>query len=110
MEKDIVCIGTEEYKKLILDNDRLQRELDLSIVAEIESGRKVNELKEKLFNLLDNAIEDSGRFKIYDEVNSYNIDEVKLSKYLTENHFDDVKYILKIRKEKKEESEDEVNE
>ena len=57
MEKDIVCIGTEEYKELILDNDRLKRELDLSIVAEIESGRKVNELKEKLFNLLDNAIE-----------------------------------------------------
>ena len=41
MEKDIVCIGTEEYKKLILDNDRLQRELDLSLVAEIEAGRKV---------------------------------------------------------------------
>ena len=110
MEMNMVCINTEEYKKLILDNDRLKRELDISIVAEIEAGRKVNELKEKLSNLLDNAIEDSGRYTLYNEVNSYNIDEVKLSKYLTENYLDDVKYILKIRKEKKEESEDEVNE
>ena len=108
MGKDMVCISTEEYKKLILDNDRLKRELDLSIVAEIESGRKVNELKEKLFNLLDNAIDDE--CCIYDKIEYYHINRDKLSKYLNENNFDDVKYILEIRKEKKEESEDEVDE
>ena len=108
MEKDIVCISTEEYKKLILDNDRIQRELDLSIVAEIEAGRKVNELKEKLFNLLDNAINDE--CCIYNKIEYFNIDRDKLSDYLNENYLDDVEYILEIRKEKKEESEDEVDE
>ena len=108
MEKDIVCIGTEEYKKLILDNDRLKRELDLSIVAEIEAGRKVNELKESLFKLLDNAIDDE--CCIYDNIEYYHINRDKLSKYLNENNFDDVKKILELRKEKKEESEDEVDE
>ena len=108
MEKDMVCISTEEYKKLILDNDRLQRELDLSIVAEIESGRKVNELKEALFKLLDNAIDDE--CCIYDNIQYYHINRDKLSKYLTENHIDDIKKILEVRKDKKEESEDKVDE
>lgn len=110
MEKDIVCISTEEYKKLILDNDRLQRELDLSIVAEIEAGRKVNELKESLFNLLDNAIEDESKFSLYKNIEDYNISDKKLAKYLTENYLDDVKKILELRKDKKEESEDKVDE
>ena len=108
MEKDMVCISTEEYKKLILDNDRLQRELDLSIVAEIEAGRKVNELKEALFNLLDNAIDDE--CCIYDNIEYYHINRDKLSKYLTENHIDDIKKILKVRKQAEEESKDEVDE
>lgn len=110
MEKDIVCISTEEYKKLILDNDRLQRELDLSIVAEIEAERKVNELKEELFNLLDNAIEDESKFSLYNNIENYNISNKKLSDYLNKNYLDDVKYILEVRKNKKEESDDEVDE
>ena len=110
MEKDIVCIGTEEYKKLILDNDRLQRELDLSIVAEIEAERKVNELKEALFNLLDNAIEDESKYSFYSNIETYNISNKRLSDYLNENYLDDVKKILELRKDKKEEKEDEVDE
>ncbi len=89
--------------KVDLESKLNLKELDIDdtkiIRMSIKNNQGLEELKEKLSNLLDNAIEDSGRYTLYNEVNSYNIDEVKLSKYLTENYLDDVKYILKIRKE-----------